>query len=66
MRIGEGAGSVEQERCTGGKASAALRRKCKGRGQQTLSAEVKICLASLLWIYRSTGLCSLERTPHMH
>jgi hypothetical protein len=65
MRIGEGARSVEQERCAGERASAALGRKRKGRGRQTLSVEVKIGLASLLWIYRSTGLCSPERTPCM-
>jgi hypothetical protein len=31
-----------------------------------LSVEVKISLASLLWIYRSTELCSPERTPCVH
>jgi hypothetical protein len=31
-----------------------------------LSVEVKIRLASLLWIYRSTELCSPERTPGVH
>jgi hypothetical protein len=66
MRIGEGARSVKQERCAGEKASVARGRKRKGRGRQTLSAEVKICLASLLWIYRSTGPCSPERTPRTH
>jgi hypothetical protein len=66
MRIGEGARSVEQERCAGERASAALGRKRKGRGRQTLSAEVKIRLASLLRIYRSMRLYSPERTPRMH
>jgi hypothetical protein len=58
MRIDEGARSVERELCNGERASAALRRKRKGRGRQTLSVEVKIRLASLLCIYRSTELCS--------
>jgi hypothetical protein len=66
MRIGEGAWSVEQERCAGEKASVARGRERKGRGWQTLSAEVKIRLGSLLWIYRSKGPCSPERTPHTH
>jgi hypothetical protein len=66
MRIGEGARSVERELCNSERASAALGRKRKGRGRQTLSVEVKIHLASLLWIYRSTELCSPERTPCVH
>jgi hypothetical protein len=66
MRIGEGARSVERELCYGERASAALGQKRKGRGRQTLSVEVKIRLASLLWIYRSTELCSPERTPYVH
>jgi hypothetical protein len=66
MRIGEGTRSVERELCNGERASEALGRKRKGRGRQMLSVEVKICLASLLWIYRSTGLCSPERTPCVH
>jgi hypothetical protein len=66
MRIGEGERSVEQELCNSERASAALGRKRKGRGRQMLSVEVKIRLASLLGIYRSTGLCSLERTPCVH
>jgi hypothetical protein len=66
MRIGEGTRSVERELCNGERSSAALGRKRKGRGWQTLSVEVKICLAALLWVYRSTELCSPERTPDMH
>jgi hypothetical protein len=66
MRIGEGTRSVERELCNGERASAALGRKRKGRGWQTLSVKVKIRLASLLWIYRSTELCSPECTPGMH
>jgi hypothetical protein len=66
MQIGKGARSVEQEQCAGERASVALGRKRKGRGRQTLSVEVKIRLASLLWIYRSTGQCSPERTPRKH
>jgi hypothetical protein len=66
MRTGEGARSVERELCDSERASAALERKRKGRGRQTQSVEVKIRLASLLWIYRSTGLCSQERTPCVH
>jgi hypothetical protein len=66
MRIGEGARSVERELCNGKRASAALGRKRKGRGWKTPSVEVKIRLASLLWIYRSTELCSPERTPCVH
>jgi hypothetical protein len=66
MQTGEGARSVERELCDGERASVALGRKRKGRGRQTLSVEVKIHLASLLWIYRSMGLCSLERTPCVH
>jgi hypothetical protein len=66
MRIGEGARSAERELCDGRRASAALERKRKGIGQQTLSVEVKIRLDSLLWIYRSTGLRSPERTPCVH
>jgi hypothetical protein len=66
MRIGEGARSMEQERCAGERASAALWWKRKGQGRQTLSVKVKTRLASLLWIYRSTRLCSPERTPRMH
>jgi hypothetical protein len=48
MRIGEGARSVKQMLCGGEGASAALGRKRKGRGRQTLSVEVKIRLASPL------------------
>jgi hypothetical protein len=66
MEIGEGAWSATRELRDGERASAALGRKRKGRGQQTLSVEVKIRLASLLWIYRSTKLCSPERTPRVH
>jgi hypothetical protein len=66
MQIGEGTQSVEQELCDGERASAALGRERKGRGRQTLSVEVKIHLASLLWIYRSTELCSPKRTPRVH
>jgi hypothetical protein len=66
MRIGEGTRSVERELRDGERESAALGRKRKGRGRQTLSVEVKICLASLLWIYRSTELCSPERMPRVH
>jgi hypothetical protein len=66
MRIGEGARSVERELCDGNRASAALELKRKGRGRETLSVEVKIGLDSLLWIYRSTGLRSPERTPCVH
>jgi hypothetical protein len=66
MRIGEGAWSAKRELCDGERASAALGRKWKRRGQQTLSVEVKIRLASLLWIYTSTELCSPKRTPCMH
>jgi hypothetical protein len=66
MRIGEGTWSVEREQCDGERASAALGRKHKGRGRQTLSVEVKIRLASLLQIYKSRELCSLERAPHIH
>jgi hypothetical protein len=66
MRIGEGTQSVERELCNGERASAALGRERKGRGRQMLSLEVKIRLASLLWIYRSTELCSPERTLCMH
>jgi hypothetical protein len=66
MRIGEGARSVERELCNGERASAALGRKRKGRGRQTLSVEVKIRLASLLRIYRSMELCSPEHRPYMH
>jgi hypothetical protein len=54
---------VKQEQCADEKSSAAQWRKHKGRGRRTLSVEVKIHLASLPWIYRSTGLCSPERTP---
>jgi hypothetical protein len=66
MRIGKGARSVERELRNGERASAALGWKRKGRGRQTPSVEVKIHLASLLWIYRSTELCSPERTPCVH
>jgi hypothetical protein len=66
MRIGEGAWSVERQLFNSERASVALGRKHKGRGWQTLSVEVKIRLASLLWIYRSMELCSPERTPCMH
>jgi hypothetical protein len=66
MRIGGGTWSVERELCNGERASAALRRKREGRGWQTLNVEVKIRLASLLWIYRSTELCSPERTLGVH
>jgi hypothetical protein len=66
MRTGEGERSVERELRDGERASAALGRKRKGRGRQTLSVEVKILLAFLIWIYRSTGLCSPERTPCVH
>jgi hypothetical protein len=66
MWIGEGVWSAKRELCDGERASAALGRKRKGRGRQTLSVEVKIRLASPLWIYRSTELCSPERTPCMH
>jgi hypothetical protein len=48
MQIGEGTRSVERELCDGERASAALGRKRKGRGRQTLSVEVKILLASPL------------------
>jgi hypothetical protein len=48
MRIGEGAWGVERELCDGEGASAALGRKRKRRGWQTLSVEVKIRLASPL------------------
>jgi hypothetical protein len=66
MRIGEGTRSVERKLYDDERASAALGWKRKGRGWQTLSEEVKICLASLLWIYRTTELCSPERTPGAH
>jgi hypothetical protein len=66
MRVGEGMRSVEQEPCDGETASAALGRKRKGRGRQTPSVKVKIRLASPLWIYKSTELCSPERTPDAH
>jgi hypothetical protein len=66
MRIGEGARSVERELCNGERASAAQGRKRKGQGRQILGVEVKIHLASLPWIYRSTGLRSPERTPCVH
>jgi hypothetical protein len=45
MRIGEGARSAERELCDGERASAALERRRKGRGRQTLNVEVKIRLA---------------------
>jgi hypothetical protein len=63
MRIGEGTRSVERELCNDERASAALGRKRKGRGRQALSVEIKIHLASLLWIYRSTELCSRNARP---
>jgi hypothetical protein len=56
MRIGEGTRSAGRELCDGKRASAALERKRKGRGRQTLSVRGKNRLASLLWIYRSMGL----------
>jgi hypothetical protein len=46
MRIGEEAWSVKRVLCDGEGASAALGRERKGRGQQRLSVEVKIRLAS--------------------
>jgi hypothetical protein len=48
MRIGKGAWSAKRELCDGEGASAALGRKRKRRGRQTLSVEVKIRLASPL------------------
>jgi hypothetical protein len=66
MWIGEGMRSVERELCNGERTSAALGQKRKGRGWQTLSVEVKIRLAPLLWIYRSTEMCSPKRTPYVH
>jgi hypothetical protein len=46
MRIGEEARSMKQVLCSGEGVSAALGRKRKGRGRNTLSFEVKIRLAS--------------------
>jgi hypothetical protein len=66
MRIGEGARNAERKLYDGKRASAALERKRKGRGWQTLSVEVKIRLASLHWIYSSTGPCYPERTLRAH
>jgi hypothetical protein len=45
MRVGEEAWSAKRELCDGEGESAALGRKRKGRGQHTLSVEVKIRLA---------------------
>jgi hypothetical protein len=41
MRIGGRTWSAKQERCDSGKASAALSRKRKEQGRQTLSVKVK-------------------------
>jgi hypothetical protein len=65
MRIGEGVWSAKRELCDGEGSSAALGRKRKGRGRQTLSVEVKIRLAPPQ-IYRSMELRSPEHTPCMH
>jgi hypothetical protein len=65
MRVGEEAWSAKRELCDGEGESAALGRKRKGRGQQTLSVEVKIRLGPPR-VYRSTKLHSPERTPYVH
>jgi hypothetical protein len=66
MRTGEGMRSTGRELCDGKRAGAALERKRKGRGWQTLSVRGKNRLASLHWIYRSTETCSPECTPRAH
>jgi hypothetical protein len=66
MRIGEGAWGAKRELCDGEGACAALGRMRKRPGRRMLTVEVKIRLASPLWIYRSTELRSPGRTPCVH
>jgi hypothetical protein len=65
MRMGEGARNAKRKLCNSKRASAALERKHKGRGRQTLSVKVKIHLASPIGFIISWA-CSPERTPHAH
>jgi hypothetical protein len=61
--MGEGARNAKRKLCNGKRASAALERKHKGRGRQTLSVTVKIHLASPIGFIVSRGVLSGAHAP---